>query len=70
MSSYDKIYKKLNNIIKSARKDIDQKELRGCLNKIGYDTEFEADVAAAKHGLRSYKCLYCPHYHLTSQKKI
>lgn len=71
-NNLDQIYKASNNsIIHSQGKDkIDEKRMRGCLSKAGYDTEFEATVTAAHRNLRSYKCVYCPHYHLTSQKLI
>ena len=65
----DLIYKAaINSIIHSlGHKNIDEKRMRGCLSKAGYDTEFEGQVMAAKRGMNVYKCLYCPHYHLTKQ---
>jgi hypothetical protein len=68
-NNLDRIYKAANNsIINSQGKSaIHGKRMRGCLSKAGYDSQFEAEVTAAKRNLRAYKCLYCPHYHLTSR---
>jgi hypothetical protein len=65
----DKMYKRTNNAIINSQKDIDPKRMRGCLSKVGYDTEFEAEVNGAKRRLYHYKCLYCPHYHLTRKEQ-
>lgn len=65
----DKLYEKTNKMVMQA-KGIKQDDpiYRMCLSKIGYDTEFEAEIMAAKHDLRAYRCNHCPHWHLTSQK--
>lgn len=69
---YNNIYKKSNNAIINDLKQHGTPpsygRMKGCLAKIGYDSEFEAQVMAAQHGLTEYKCNYCSHWHLTSQK--
>lgn len=69
---YDKEYKKLVN--KTINQDpdreailADSKRVKMCISKAGYDTEFEAEINGAKRGQRPYKCLYCRHWHLTTQ---
>lgn len=68
-NNLDRIYKASNNSIINVSKNVSKKRLKACLLKAGYDTEFEAEVTAAKRNMNSYKCPYCPHYHLTSRKK-
>lgn len=65
-----KVYRRVNNnILHSAKKgEISAKRIKGCLGKVGFDTEFEAEVVGAKLRKRTYKCKYCPHYHHTSKK--
>lgn len=68
--NYDRIYKQANrSIIHSSKDSPDPKVLKACLSKVGYDTSFEADVAAAKRRMYTYKCSFCPHYHLTRRKQ-
>lgn len=67
-NNLDKIYKAANRSIINSNKEIDPRRLRACLEKAGYDTEFEAQVFAAKRDQDYYQCRYCPHYHLTTKK--
>jgi hypothetical protein len=81
MSSYNKIYRSgVNQSYNSSKEGQealkDQRRVRMCLSKVGYDTEFEAQVMAAHSSarphakkLRVYKCSYCNHYHLTSKER-
>ncbi len=66
-NNMDKIYKATNNVLLNSGLKHSKKKLRGCLSKVGYDTEFEAEVTSARRHMNYYKCNYCPHYHLTSK---
>ena len=62
------MYRALNNTyLNNGKIKKTEAQLKGCLAKIGYDTEFEANVIGSKQRQGAYKCLYCSHWHLTSK---
>jgi hypothetical protein len=56
-----------NRRLNNAKIPKSDRQLKGCLSKMGYDSEWEAEHAAAIRNLRAYDCPDCAHYHLTSK---
>jgi hypothetical protein len=71
MPRYNKIYRSLNNErLNNDKVPKSEGMIKSCLNKMGYDTEFEAQRIASIYNQRAYKCNYCAHWHLTSAKQL